>query len=158
MKPFGPRTWGHTGEAHVATPVGAICALCDEAITADDYGVFLQHLHGTPESPLHDDRPWHRECLMYSMLGKPTDERNTIRKSAKATARRLDQRSEILVVHSTATENHDAICGLAATSVSLKTCHAPDQDVLESYQRGCPDCIKTFAERGGKPVWRPAEE
>ena len=90
MKAFGPKPWGRLG-ALVATPVGASCMLCEETILADDLGVLMPYEHMKDGKPASEERPWHRECLVYSIFMEPKDVRRMIRESAKATVDRIEK-------------------------------------------------------------------
>jgi hypothetical protein len=94
MKVFGPEPWGAWSKRElVETPDGQPCQLCDEPIIAGDLGVILPFSTVKDGKPVEEERPWHRECLLHSILCKPEDKRETMRESAKATTDRVDRSS-----------------------------------------------------------------
>lgn len=68
MKWFG-ENWGAPAcepDAHVATPVGALCTWCEEAIEEKDCGFLIPHV--SPDAPT-EDKPVHLECSLRQTLG-----------------------------------------------------------------------------------------
>jgi hypothetical protein len=64
MRYFG--VIGHEDCERVATPVGELCARCDELIDASDSGVTMPHVSVDGGCV---DRPLHHECFMRTMAG-----------------------------------------------------------------------------------------
>jgi hypothetical protein len=62
-KPFAPIC---ADTPRVATPVGQICAWCNEPILPDEDGFVLPMMHTCGHV---DDRPWHLNCHMRSLIG-----------------------------------------------------------------------------------------
>lgn len=166
MKVFGPTPWGNwTDKVVVPTPIGAACQLCEEPILHGDPGVLMPFA-----GEVDEERPWHRDCLLYSVLGKREDERGTLRRSAAATRLRVDKKVEprqdaqgFFVIHSAPTflglakPNDKSMCGIAvgASDVYMTRC-LPDEDALGHDQSGCSSCIDEFERTGGKSLWRRA--
>ncbi len=165
MKVFGPTSWGNwTDKVVVQTPVGEPCQLCQEPILHGDLGVLMPF-----SGEVEEERPWHRDCLLYSILGKRHDERGTLRRSAAATRLRVDKKVEprrdtqgFFVMHSAPTllgvakaGNDKSLCGIAVgTSDDSMTRCLPDEDILGHDQTGCSACIDEFERTGGKSLWR----
>jgi len=170
MKLFGPKPWGNWSEkVIVATPVDAPCQLCEELIAASDMGVLLPYDHAVDGVPVTDERPWHRDCLIYSILGEPVDERATPRESACAARLRVDQKAAarparalawadgLVVIHSAPSDL--SLCGIdpRANILVLMVGYTPADDVLGDNEAGCPACIDAFEKSGGKSRWRRAK-
>lgn len=86
MKVFGER-WGNWSDAEfVDTPVGRECIYCREETAAGDLGVLMPYSPADGPATL---APVHRECLVWATLGKPEDERGSMRESARAAVLRL---------------------------------------------------------------------
>jgi len=76
MKWFG-ESWGAPvceGE-HVETPVGVLCAHCDEPLEAGDQGIMMDGLFDFDvedmlgKLPRLESHPWHIDCFVRSVVG-----------------------------------------------------------------------------------------
>jgi len=76
MKWFG-ESWGAPvceGE-HVETPVGVLCAHCDEPIEAGDQGIMMDggyeyNVEDVVEKRVRfESHPWHHDCFLRSVIG-----------------------------------------------------------------------------------------
>lgn len=73
-KRFGRAAWCNHGSAsgdepfyeRVRPPVGVPCMHCEEPFTLMDDGEMVPHWDGEGGAA---ERPWHRECLLRSVLG-----------------------------------------------------------------------------------------
>ncbi len=165
MKVFGPTPWGNwPDKVVVQTPVGESCQLCGELVLHGDLGVLMPFV-----GEVEEERPWHRDFLLYSILGKPEDKRGALRSSAAAARRRIDRETKsyrdasgFRVMHSAPTflgvakaHNDKSLCGIAVgtAGVSMTRC-LPDEDALGHDQVGCSRCIDEFERTGGKALWR----
>lgn len=67
---FGPEYARKPWETQVDTPVGELCALCDEAIERGDIGTVMSIINMGPDGkPVAARRPVHHECSMRSVIG-----------------------------------------------------------------------------------------
>jgi len=64
MKFFGP-VRAHDDVEEVPTPVGEVCADCDEAVAEGDSGFVIPHLEATSSC----ERAHHRECFLRHIFG-----------------------------------------------------------------------------------------
>lgn len=75
VKFFGRPDGGPVDAADVPTPVGCLCAFCEEAIAAEDPGMWVVHRGSAEDPAMCAHMPYHRECFGYQLLGPAPDER-----------------------------------------------------------------------------------